>query len=157
MAKRQPIKVLYGCAGMSRQGDWIDQALDCLDKHNIKTLDTAQIYANSEKILGEHDAASRFVIDTKLGGGLKPGTSKQEEVLKSARESLDQLKTKQVDVYYLHAPERDVPFEETLSAIQKLYEQGSFKRCGLSNFHAEEVQQVYDICKKNSWVLPSVY
>lgn len=112
MATQTPIKVIYGCAGMSRQGDWIGQALDCLDKHNVKTLDTAQIYANSEKILGEHNAASRFVIDTKLGGGLKPGTSKYDEVLDSARESFDQLKTKQVDVYYLHAPDRDVPFEE---------------------------------------------
>lgn len=44
-----------------------------------------------------------------------------------------------------------------MSAVQKLYEQGSFKRFGLSNFHAEEVQQVYDICKKNKWVLPTVY
>ena len=34
---------------------------------------------------------------------------------------------------------------------------GFFKRFGLSNFKAEDVQKVYDICKEKSYPLPEVY
>jgi len=35
--------------------------------------------------------------------------------------------------------------------------EGKFKELGLSNFAAWEVADVYHICKKNGWVLPTVY
>ncbi len=35
--------------------------------------------------------------------------------------------------------------------------EGKFKELGLSNFAAWEVAEVYHICKKNGWVLPTVY
>ena len=35
---------------------------------------------------------------------------------------------RQVDLYYLHAPDNTTPIEETLSAIQELYAAGKFKR-----------------------------
>ena len=62
-----------------------------------------------------------------------------------------------MDILYFHAPETTVPFEEQLEAANELYKQGAFKRLGLSNFTAEQVQEVYDIAKKNGFVLPSVY
>ncbi len=40
----------------------------------------------------------------------------------------------QVDIYYLHAPDRNTPFEETLAVIDEVYKQGRFRRFGLSNF-----------------------
>ncbi|CAF1104862.1 unnamed protein product [Didymodactylos carnosus] len=62
-----------------------------------------------------------------------------------------------VDIYYLHTPDRSTPFEETVGSINNLYKRGSFKRFGLSNFTAEEVERMYNICKENDYVLPSVY
>lgn len=38
-----------------------------------------------------------------------------------------------------------------------MYKTGVFARFGLSNFQAETVQQVYDYCKENDFVLPTVY
>ena len=55
------------------------------------------------------------------------------------------MKQSSVDIYYLHIPDRSVPFEETAAAINDLYKRGSFKRFGLSNFSAEEVQRMYNI------------
>lgn len=63
----------------------------------------------------------------------------------------------QVDVYYLHAPDRRVPWKDTLSGVNELYKQGAFKRFGLSNFLAHEVEEVVSIAKENNWVVPSVY
>jgi aflatoxin B1 aldehyde reductase len=58
---------------------------------------------------------------------------------------------------YFHAPDTRVPWEEQLAATNELYKQGAFKRLGLSNFTAEQVQEVYDISKKNGYPLPEVY
>jgi aflatoxin B1 aldehyde reductase len=63
----------------------------------------------------------------------------------------------QVDILYFHAPETTVPFEEQLEAANELYKQGAFRRLGLSNFTAEQVEEVYNISKKNGYPLPAVY
>jgi len=49
-------------------------------------------------------------------------------VLAGAHTSLESLQTKQVDVYFLHAPDSTVPIEETVDAIQELYVAGAFKK-----------------------------
>ena len=66
------------------------------------------------------------------------------------------LAVEQVDVYYIHAPDV-VPIEEMLAGVNKVYKEGWFKRFGLSNFLVEDVQKIYDVCKREGYVLPSVY
>jgi len=38
-----------------------------------------------------------------------------------------------------------------------LYQQGKFKRLGVSNYKSWEVAEIYYICKMNNYVLPTVY
>lgn len=71
--------------------------------------------------------------------------------------SLQALKGIPIDIFYIHAPDRSVPFAETAAAINNLHDRGSFKRFGLSNFKAEEVAAMHDICKQNGYILPTVY
>ncbi|KAI1182833.1 NADP-dependent oxidoreductase domain-containing protein [Nemania serpens] len=61
------------------------------------------------------------------------------------------------DGYYLHAPDPQTPMEETYAAIQELYEAGVFRRFGLSNISAVEVQRLYDYGKAHGYVLPSLF
>jgi aryl-alcohol dehydrogenase-like predicted oxidoreductase len=63
----------------------------------------------------------------------------------------------QVDVYYIHAPDRRVPLQDLLAGLDAVYRAGKFKRLGLSNFLPEEVSDVIRICKENGYVLPTVY
>lgn len=58
---------------------------------------------------------------------------------------------------YLHRPDRTVPFDETLKAIDELHKSGKFKKFGLSNFAAYEVAEVVMICKQRGWICPTVY
>ena len=37
-------------------------------------------------------------------------------------------------MWYLHAPDRTVPYEVTLKAVNELYKEGKFKRFGISNY-----------------------
>jgi aflatoxin B1 aldehyde reductase len=44
-----------------------------------------------------------------------------------------------------------------MAAANELYKQGAFKRLGVSNFTAEQVEEVYNIAKENGYPLPTVY
>jgi aflatoxin B1 aldehyde reductase len=63
----------------------------------------------------------------------------------------------QVDVFYLHAPDRRVSWKDTLSGLNELYQQGAFKRLGLSQFLGREVEEIIRVAKENNFVVPSVY
>ena len=65
--------------------------------------------------------------------------------------------TSKVDLYYLHAPDREVRLAETLEAINEEYKAGHFSRFGISNYKASEVDEIVSICEKNGWVKPTVY
>jgi aflatoxin B1 aldehyde reductase len=61
-----------------------------------------------------------------------------ENMRAGLEESLQALGTDSVDLWYLHAPDRTVPIEETLLGVNDLYKQGKFKTWGVSNFMAWE-------------------
>lgn len=72
-------------------------------------------------------------------------------------ESLRELGTDCVDIFYLHAADRATPFQETLKKLDELHKQGKFVQLGLSNFTAFEVAEVVMHCKYNGWVRPTIY
>lgn len=47
--------------------------------------------------------------------------------------------------------------ENVLEACNNLYREGKFRELGLSNFPAWMVVDVWHICHKNGWVLPTVF
>lgn len=127
-----------------------------LQTRGVHRLDTARRFPYSEKIIGEFGASKSFLIATKANAGL-PGTGKREAILEGAQQSLDELRVDKVDTYMLHAPDPTTPIAETLDAIQELYLAGKFDKFGLSNYSAEQVQEIYDLAKSKNYVLPSVY
>lgn len=44
-----------------------------------------------------------------------------------------------------------------MKGMNDAHEKGYFKRVGISNFTAQQVQEAYDICKTKGYVLPTVY
>lgn len=71
--------------------------------------------------------------------------------------SLSELGTDCVDIFYLHAADRSLPFQEPLRKVDEMYRQGKFKQLGLSNFTAYEVAEAVMLCKMNGWVLPTIF
>ena len=41
-----------------------------------------------------------------------------------------------IEMWYLHAPDRTTPFEDTMRAVNELHKEGKFKRFGISNYAA---------------------
>lgn len=138
-------------------------ALDAMKAAGITAIDTAEMYGggDNEKDLGEAGAAHppyNFIISTKsLGGWAKGHALQRENLLKNTDASLARLKVKQVDIFYIHGPDRSMKLEEWVPTVQEIYDAGKFKRFGVSNFHADEVKDLYAFCKAKSYVLPTVY
>ncbi|KAL2128138.1 hypothetical protein VTI74DRAFT_9619 [Chaetomium olivicolor] len=138
----------------------VRQWLQTLEELGIREIDTAEkyMYGSSEELLGKAGAPLAFTISTKQSGGFKdhqPAT--QDHVLECGKASLQRLQTDSVDIYYLHAPDRRIPWKDTLAGIDALYKQGAFKRFGLSNFRAADIDEVVQVARDNNFVLPSVY
>ncbi|KAJ7200233.1 NADP-dependent oxidoreductase domain-containing protein [Mycena haematopus] len=158
----QSIKTVFGGGPIGPGKSFIDeesieQVYKLLEEGGCDTIDTARLYGNSEEWLGKTSAGKRFVIDSKAPGGFIPGSSTSVTIPQFAKESVERLGIKSVDVYYIHAPDPSVELEDQLKGINEAYTAGHFKRFGLSNFTAAEVQRVYDICKEKGYPLPTVY
>ena len=66
--------------------------------------------------------------------------SSRERVIASIDKSLKNLGTDYVDVYLVHWPDRETPFEETMSALDDIVREGKVRFVGLSNFKREEIE-----------------
>ena len=88
---------------------------------------------------------------------MQPGDHEPTALTQAFRGSSESLGTQQVDILYLHAPDRSVPFARTLKAVDDLYRSGMFLQLGLSNFTAFEVAEVVMTCQANGWVRPTIY
>ncbi|KAK9452840.1 NADP-dependent oxidoreductase domain-containing protein [Dipodascopsis uninucleata] len=138
--------------------------LDIFQKFGHNEIDTARVYGegSSEEYLGELEWQKRGIImDTKyypLPATVKEGhTHSPKDLRENLLRSLRALKTDKIDMWYLHAPDRTVPYEETMKEVNNLYEEGYFNRFGLSNYMSWEVAQIQEICIKNGWIRPCVY
>ncbi|KAI5479108.1 Aldo/keto reductase [Pseudohyphozyma bogoriensis] len=128
-------------------------------------IDNAHIYngGTAEEYLGQIDYKSLgIVVDTKLYPSARRGvpngvTLSASDVRKYIDIQLKALKTDCIDLWYLHGPDRVVPIEETLQAVNELYKEGKFKRFGLSNFMAWEVAQAVTLCEEKGWIKPTAY
>ncbi|KAG5644997.1 hypothetical protein DXG03_007274 [Asterophora parasitica] len=65
-----------------------------------------------------------------------PVTHTPEGLRKHLLQSLKALNAESLETWYLHAPDRTVPYEVTLKAVDNLYKEGYFKRFGISNYAA---------------------
>ncbi|CAG9990855.1 unnamed protein product [Clonostachys byssicola] len=154
------LRVIYGAgnAGSWRSETDGPKVAEVLQEFGVDKIDSARIYLQSEELIGQRGVAAKFKIDTKHPGGTAETTNAtKENVLEVADISFGLLKTDKVDVYYIHAPDRKTPLEQTLEGINELYKQGRFEHFGLSNFLASEVEDVIRVAKANGFVVPTVY
>ncbi|ELY49798.1 aldo/keto reductase [Natronorubrum bangense JCM 10635] len=109
-------------------------------------IDTAQIYEN-EAAVGEGIARAdvdreEVFLATKIWiSNLEP-----DDVLETARESLDRLGVEYVDLLYVHWPARTYDPEATLEAFSQLYDEGLIENVGVSNFEPEQLEEAIESC-----------
>ncbi len=136
-----------GGYGSIEETDFI-KAINRALEIGINSFDTAEAYGfgASEKSLAKALGSRRkeAVITTKFGVGYPDAPnyrdSTRRRVMESIEKSLKALNTDYVDVYLIHWPDRNVPFEEPMRALDDLVKQGKVRAVGLSNFKLSEIQ-----------------
>lgn len=141
-------------------GNDVNDMIQAFTEKGFSELDTAYVYneGESERLIGT--ALKSINCQVKIATKVNPritGRLDGEAVLSQCNESLERMHLNSVNTLYLHFPDPFTPIESALGACAQLYNEGKFKELGLSNFPAWLVAEVYNICKKNGWVLPTVY
>ncbi|WQF88011.1 Putative aldo-keto reductase, NADP-dependent oxidoreductase domain-containing protein [Colletotrichum destructivum] len=169
--ERKPLNLVLGAGNIgdasidpSARFDTSDQVnafLNAFLERGYYQIDTARAYSpsapgTSEPRLGAVAAGARSTIDTKVTSK-EPGSHTKAKILEEIDKSLEDLQIKQINIEYLHAPDRATPFEEACEAMDQAHREGKIKKWGLSNYRADEVQSFLDICEARGWVKPSVY
>jgi diketogulonate reductase-like aldo/keto reductase len=120
---------------------WIDAIVFCIEQ-GIRHIDTAAIYGggHTERLVGQ--AVNQFprndvFVTTKVSGD----QLQFSEVLKSVHNSRRRLKLDQIDMLLLHWPNPRIPLSQTMSAVNKLLEDGVIRYFGLSNFPVELIRE----------------
>ncbi|KAL7943303.1 NADP-dependent oxidoreductase domain-containing protein [Trichoderma barbatum] len=171
MAIKSPLNVILGAANVGDsqidktvrydKPEEVNSYLDAFFNRGYNHIDTARIYSTgasgtSEPRLGAVGAGKKFIIDTKVRSR-EPGNHQKDKIAEEVEISLKALQIDQINIQYLHQPDRATPFEETCEAIDKAYKEGKFRKFGLSNFTVKEVEEVVEICERRGFVKPSVY
>src|SRR6476659_3614339 len=131
----------YGAMRITGKGNWgppedRDEAirvLQALPGLGINFIDTADSYGPnvSEELIAEalYPYPAGMVIATK-GGKVRPGPGawvedgRPEHLREACHGSLERLRLECIDLYQLHAPDRKVPFEESVGALKVLQDEG---------------------------------
>jgi aryl-alcohol dehydrogenase-like predicted oxidoreductase len=145
-----------GCMGMSEfYGDsdereslaTLDHALDI----GVTFWDTADMYGSgeNEKLLAKVLARRRseVTLATKFGNMRGPGgtflgvNGRPEYVRASCEGSLQRLGVEQIDLYYQHRVDPNVPIEDTVGAMAELVREGKVRAIGLSEAAAGTIRR----------------
>jgi pyridoxine 4-dehydrogenase len=116
----------------------------------VDHVDTADAYGPhvNEELIADalHPYPPGLVIATK--GGLVrngddadgwPKDGRPEHLKRACEGSLKRLRVEHIDVYYLHRPDPDVPYEDSVGALKELRDEGKIRHVAVSNVNMERL------------------
>ncbi len=104
-------------------------------------VDTAEMYGagHSEEVVAKALADWRKPVF--VASKVSPSHFAYDDLLRSARKSLERLRVKQMDLYQLHWPNSRIPIAETMKAMEKLVRDGLVRYIGVSNFSVDQMRE----------------
>src|SRR4051812_19012960 len=152
----------FGAMRITGQGIWgppadHDEAVRVLKRCielGINLIDTADSYGPevSENLIAEalHPYPDDLVIATKAGlrrtgPGEWPRDADPDRIKECCEGSLRRLRLDRIDLYQLHAPDPNVPLEESLGAFKELQDAGKVRHVGVSNVSVDELERARSV------------
>jgi aryl-alcohol dehydrogenase-like predicted oxidoreductase len=116
----------------------------------ITLIDTAPAYGfgHSEEVIGraiaERGRRDEVVLATKAGleqrGEALFRNSTRKQLFDEVELSLQRLRTDYIDLYQVHWPDLDTPYEEAAKALVDLRQSGKIREIGVSNYSVEAME-----------------
>jgi pyridoxine 4-dehydrogenase len=113
----------------------------------VQHIDTADAYGPEvdEELIAEalHPYPDGLMIATKGGlvrtgqSGEWPKDGRPEHLKRACEGSLRRLRVERIDLYYLHRPDPQVPYAESIGALKELRDEGKIRHVAVSNASAE--------------------
>ena len=143
----------FGCWEISGTYGQIDETHFIRAVHRaidsgINCFDTAEAYGMgvSERALAKALGARRkdVTVVTKGGVGYPDAPNRRDSTRQRLTAALDNslrnLGTDHVDVYLVHWPDINTPFEETMRTLDDVVRQGKARYIGVSNFRLSQLE-----------------
>src|SRR5437764_3943088 len=105
-------------------------------------IDTAEMYGDAELVIGDAIASRRdevFLVSKVL-----PSNASRRGTVIACERSLKRLKTDRLDCYLLHW-RGSYPLQDTVAAFEELVKAGKIKSWGVSNFDADDLDEILEI------------
>lgn len=152
----------FGAMRLTGAGNWgpprdRDEALAVLRRVvdlGVTLLDTADVWGPgvSEDLIAEalYPYPQDLVIATKggvvgLGPGQRVPDGRPEHLRTALEASLQRLRLERIDLYQLHRPDPNVPFEESVGVLADLQRAGKIRYIGVSNVTTEQLARAQRI------------
>lgn len=119
----------------------------------VKHFDTAALYGfgSNEKLVGEglKDRRNDVYLASKCGmvgvDGKRVIDGRPESLTRTIDESLQNLQTDHIDLYYLHRWDKSVPIEDSVGALSMMVSQGKIRAVGLSEVSALTLRKAHAV------------
>jgi aryl-alcohol dehydrogenase-like predicted oxidoreductase len=149
-----------GCMGMSEFYGSFDETESIHTLHKaidlgVNFFDTADMYASgaNEKLLGKalkHKwdkvvLATKFAVMRGPNGEWLGLNGQPKYIHKACEQSLANLGTETIDLYYMHRQAPDVEIEVIVGAMSDLVKQGKVQYLGLSEVNAETIRRAHKV------------
>jgi len=123
----------------------IDAGMDLIDTADCYCLDDEDFHHN-ERLVAKalRGRPERVVVATKAGlrrpGGDWVEDGRPERLRACCEASLRALGVERIDLWQLHAPDRDVPWADQVGVFARMREEGKVAAVGLSNVSVAEIE-----------------
>lgn len=127
------------------KGKECEEAVKTALEKGYRHIDTAQAYKNEGRVgqaISDSDVPRDDIwLTTKVW----KSNFNHDSVIRSVNESLEKLQTHYVDLLLIHWPSDEIPFEETIKAMENLVENGQVRNIGISNFTTDQMEKAKEV------------
>ena len=147
-----------------------DELMGLAYEHGINFFDNAEGYAlgESEKMMGRvlkskgWDRTS-YIVSSKVYFGWRGDQNKpnqtglsRKHITEACHEALQRLQVDYLDLYFCHRPDKNVPIEEVVWAMNHLLQQGKVLYWGTSEWSAQEIMEAHLFARQNNLIGPTM-